>query len=82
MEQVHFEIHKGVPVPPRSVGGKQSGASKYPFATMVPGDSIEVPEANKLAVRSALTAYRKKNKDRVFATRVLEGGGVGIWRTA
>lgn len=76
-----FQILTNVPLPPKAKGGK-TGVSKYPFAQMEVGHSIQVSDEHKLAVRSALTAYRKNNKTKQFATRVLEGGGVGIWRVA
>lgn len=76
--QVKFEIRKAVPLPMKASGGRP-GHSKYPFGDMEISDSILVGPDHKTAVRSALTAFRKRNKDKQFATRVV-GDGIGIWR--
>lgn len=76
---VQYEIRDDVPLPPKASGGK-AGVSKYPFAQLEKGQSFAVGADNKVAIRSALTAFRKKHKDMQFATRVTEDGGVGIWR--
>lgn len=76
-----FEIRDDVALPPKASGGK-AGVSKYPFADLKVGQSFEVGADAKVAIRSALTAFRKKHKDLSFATRVVDGGGVGIWRIA
>lgn len=81
MTAVQYEIRDNIPLPSKASGGK-SGVSKYPFGALDIGQSFVVGAESKVAIRSALTAFRKNHKDMSFATRVLEDGGVGIWRTA
>ena len=78
MSTVQFEIRNDVPLPMKASGGK-TGVSKYPFGELEVGQSFVVGEHGKVAIRSALTAFRKRHKDKAFATRVVEDG-VGIWR--
>lgn len=74
-----FQLETGYPVPPRSSFGT-TRASKYPFAIMEVGDSFVVPSSVKPeTVRSALGAFAKKNKDKKFAVRVVDGK-TRVWR--
>lgn len=79
MSEAQFEIRDDIPLPPKATGGK-NGVSKYPFADLQIGQSFLVGPDGKVAIRSALTAFRKKHPTLGFATRVVEDG-VGIWRT-
>lgn len=78
MSEAQFEIRMDVPLPPKQSGGK-AGVSKYPFADLQVGESFVVGPDAKVAIRSALTAFRKKHPGLGFATRVVNDG-VGIWR--
>lgn len=78
-------VAKGVALPDASrVGG---GASKYPWATMVPGDAFFVPGAKIETFYSLISSARKKHGHN-FVARKCKGGlfgrldgvdGVGVW---
>ena len=80
-----FQIVDNLPVPPRSVGSRES---KYPFdslavnqAFIVPKD--EVPESKDVAIRAAANQYRRRvGVTHKFTVRNLEDGSVGVWRVA
>jgi hypothetical protein len=77
-------IAKGVALPDASrVGG---GSTKYPWATMVPGDAFFVAGA-KIETFYSLTSTAKKKHGHNFVARKCKGGlfgqadvdGVGVW---
>lgn len=75
-------IAKGVALP----DGGRSGGSKYPWATMVPGDAFFVPGA-RIETFYSLTNTEKKKRPYDFITRKCNGSlfdqgdvdGVGVW---
>lgn len=81
-----IKIEKGVPIPPRSNGGRES---KYPLSEMKKGDSFLITcdssETSKTSRRlnSAVGNYQKSHGEEFqFKIRTVpEEGGVRIWRT-
>jgi hypothetical protein len=68
-------IEKNVPVP------TESAKAKYPFRTMVVGDSFFVESDTKGRTVTKLLSATRNYPDRKFTARQVEGG-VRVWRTA
>lgn len=78
---VQFVLENDVPLMGRKGGGR-SGTSKYPFASMEPGQSFLVGEEVKAGtIRSAIGAFMKTHKEEgyKFAVRQTEDG-LRVWR--
>lgn len=71
MENFNFKIEKNVPF----VGPNRK--SFYPFAQMVSGDSVWVPEEMAASARQA--AYFHGSKRKVEIRTRTEGNGIRIW---
>jgi hypothetical protein len=74
-----FKISRGVPPPPTGGNGSRL---VYPFALMVPGDSVDVPMKSPLdadRVRANLT-YRHRTHQERYATRTVFEGGARVLR--
>jgi hypothetical protein len=71
-----IELEQSVPIP-----RTQIGTPKYPFAKMKPGDSFLAPGDRKacINVRNAAVNFGKRHGMR-FATRIVRGTGVRVWR--
>lgn len=67
-----YKIEKGVPIPPARHG------RKYPWHEMEIGDSFVVPDMSKSHAGAVCGGARKNG--RKFSFRLLETGGVRIWR--
>jgi len=71
-----IEIEESVPIPRNQVG-----SPKYPFSKMKPGDSF-LAAGDKRAcvnVRNAAVNYGRRHGWK-FATRMVRGTGVRVWR--
>lgn len=74
-----FVIEKGIPMPrPRA-----HGVSKYPFGELSVGDSFFVASGDDIKCQRSVSAsaqnYGKRHQKK-FATRVIKGQGVRVWR--
>jgi hypothetical protein len=67
------QVETGIPVPPR----KYNRQSKYPFGTMLPGQSVLISGKSYSAIIGVLRLHKAKGK--VFTVRT-EDGGVRVWR--
>jgi len=67
-----FKIEKGVPPP------KKGASSKYPFAAMEVNDSFFVPGATPVQLRSAASAFGRRNDQKHSVAK--EADGVRVWR--
>jgi hypothetical protein len=68
-----YQVETGVPVPPR----KYSRQSKYPFAEMLPGQSVLIKGKTYSAVIGVLRQHKAKGKS--FTVRTTEEG-IRVWR--
>jgi hypothetical protein len=79
-----YNIVSNLPLPPRSLPTRK-GKSKYPFATMRPGQTAVFPFKSAkcrttLATNVSQAANKARNADKRFAVRHLsDGSGVGVW---
>lgn len=75
------QVDKGVPLP-----GKNAHKTKWPWATMVAGDSLFVAGLTQAHMMSLATGWAHRNcpAARFTSRKATEGGQTGtrIWRTA
>lgn len=81
-----YEIEKNVPMP-TDVGGRRP--TRYPFATMEPGDSFLILAAEdsfqkrKANTQNSIRAWCKSHKDQSFTLRGnLERMEIRVWRVS
>lgn len=80
-----FIIEKDIPLPPRRAGRKVVwGAPKYPWAKMREGESFLVPgdagAQQQIRVKTAASSRARKYAGEHYATRVVDGAGIRVWR--
>ena len=68
-----MDIEKGIPIPSRKPN------SIYPLIEMVVGDSFLVETDRPEKIRSAVSVFSNRNKDRKFCIRKTDGG-YRVWR--
>lgn len=80
MSAARFIVETDVPIPP---GGRERGASKYPFASMKIGDSFPVQDDEwiKRRVATSVSRWNRDNPSTKFIMRKTDNGA-RVWRIA
>mgnify|MGYP000511689534 FL=1 len=73
-----FYIDKSVAAPAKPGVGRPA---RYPFASMMPGDSFLVGQVDAQRARLAASAWKRRFPGFDYTTRA-EDGGLRVWRTA
>ena len=77
-------VDHGVPIPPKHNGPRKGRGSKYPFASMKPGDSFFLPGTKETVRTSVIACGLGHSPKAKFASRAVTENkvrGFRIWRT-
>ena len=75
-----IQVEDDIPLPPNPREHGSKGISKYPLARMAIGQSFLISDCSALAIRQAITRYRKLFPEHNFTIRTQPDKSIRVWR--